>query len=133
MIGRCASLKKGRFNCVVLCATVHSTPSPFSRVTSLPTPSADVLTCTKLVYEEDIGAQRWLFLPSFPEEKYVKMYVTSTKRVGAIPFSRGWVVHVPIIGEPIVDQDSTFICAGHLKHYSAAVSPKVSPKDSPHP
>ncbi len=92
----------------------------------LPTPPPDVLARTKYIYEEAPTKQHWLFLHAAPEERYVKMYVTSVKRVGPIWICRGWVVRVPFEGHAgaIVDEDGTYVCAGRMRPYVHGSTPE---------
>jgi hypothetical protein len=62
-----------------------------------------------------------------PEERYVKMYVTSVKRVMGVRFCRGWVVRVPIAGHAgtIVDEDVTFVCSRKMRPYDRSATPEA--------
>jgi hypothetical protein len=95
----------------------------------LPTPPPDVLARTKYVYEANLANVRpWLpFMAAAPEERYVKMYVTSVKRVMGVQFCRGWVVRVPIKGTEgaIVDEDVTFVCSRKMHPYVHGATPEA--------
>ncbi len=87
-----------------------------------PTPPASVIAATKFLYVENEAAQRWKqsWLGTAPEERYVKMYVTSLKRVGFINWCTGWVLRAPIAGSSkwIVEPNESFICSGHLEPFA---------------
>lgn len=78
---------------IIITTKSHYEPPP----KFLPTPPPDVLKRTKYVYEAHLSeVHAWLPLfAAAPEERYVKMYVTSVKRVMGVQFCRGWVVRVP--------------------------------------
>ncbi len=114
--------------------TVHGTPTFTLQEKLLPTPPPSVLKRTKFIFEEDMTQKHWLFLPNVPEERYVKMYVTSMKRFGPVHICRGWVVLVPMAGteSSIVTEDQTFICSGRMKPFHwAGSSPSPSPSPVP--
>ncbi|HEV2261411.1 MAG TPA: hypothetical protein VGR69_03865 [Candidatus Rubrimentiphilum sp.] len=87
-----------------------------------PTPPPAILAATKYIYTENVGTQRWkiqLRAPT-PEERYVKMYVTSIKHVGLVNICSGWVVRQPIAGNQlwIVEPNETMVCSGHLEPFT---------------
>jgi hypothetical protein len=90
-----------------------------------PTPPPEVLAATKFLYVENVAAQRWKqsWLGTAPEERYVKVYVTSVKTVGFIRWCTGWVLRAPLAGNEhwIVEPNSSFICAGHLAPFTPPV------------
>ncbi len=100
-----------------LLGNIAPTPEPE------PTPPPDVIAATKFLYEENVGAERWKqsYLGTAPEERYIKMYVTSVKQVGFIKWCTGWVVRAPIAGSKkwIVEPGESFICSGHLEPFTA--------------
>lgn len=87
-----------------------------------PTPPPEVLAKTQYLYEENVGSQRWKqsFLGTAPEEGYVKMYVTSVKRLGPVSWCSGWVVRAPLAGSDkwIVEPDEHLICSGRLTPFT---------------
>lgn len=97
-----------------------------------PTPPPDVIAATKFLYVENVGSQRWKqsWLGTAPEERYVKVYVTSVKRVGFIKWCTGWVLRAPIAGSQkwIVEPNESFVCAGRLEPFTA---PSPLPTGSP--
>ena len=109
------------------------TPEPPKRYSGLgnlgttpepePTPPPEVIAVTKFLFVENVGGERWKqsWLGTAPEERYVKMYVSSVKRIGFINWCKGWVVRAPIAGSAkwIVEPDESFICGGHLEPFSA--------------
>ena len=108
---------------VIITTKSHYEPPPLF----LPTPPPDVIKRTKYVYEAHLSeVHAWLPLfAAAPEERYVKMYVTSVKRVMGVQFCRGWVVRVPIQGNEgtIVDQDVTFVCSRKMRPYVHGATP----------
>lgn len=103
-----------------------------SQGSPLPTPPPDVLARTKYIFEENPMSQHWWILPSAPEERYVKTYVTSVKHVGPLTICRGWTVRVPMAGANwIVDSDASFLCAGKLHVYRPDASPSPSASSTP--
>lgn len=96
-----------------------------------PTPPPQVVAATKYIYEEHPEAQRWKLWPlgPAPEERYVKMYVTSIKRVGFVTFCTGWVVRAPIAGSSkwIVETNETYVCAGRLQPFTPSSPPPAQP------
>jgi hypothetical protein len=108
------------------------TPSPPKRYSFLgnlkptpepePTPPAQVLAATKYLFVENISAQRWKqsYLGTAPEERYVKMYVTSVKRIGFINWCTGWVLRAPTAGSSkwIIEENESLICSGHLEPFT---------------
>jgi hypothetical protein len=109
---------------VIITTKSHYEPAPLF----LPTPPPDVLARTKYVYEAHLSnARAWLpFMAAAPEERYVKMYVTSVKRVMGVQFCRGWVVRVPVAGHggPLVDEDATFVCSRRMRPYARGATPE---------
>ncbi|MHB8145043.1 MAG: hypothetical protein ACYDEU_04250 [Vulcanimicrobiaceae bacterium] len=97
-------------------------------VPALPTPPPSVLARTKYVFQESPGAQHWKIWPfgAAPEERYIKMYVTSIRRVGPAVFCTGWLVRVPAAGNAfaIVEPNVTALCTGHLEPF---VQPAPTP------
>lgn len=89
-----------------------------------PTPPAQVLAATKFLYVENVQAQRWKqsILGTAPEERYVKMYVTSVKRIGFINWCSGWVIRMPESDAEhrhwIVEPNESFVCGGHLEPFT---------------
>lgn len=89
-----------------------------------PTPPPAILAKTKFIYTENVANEHWkilgVTLPSSPEERAVKMYVTSVKHVGALTICTGWVIRQPVAGNVlwIVEPDETFPCAGHLEPFT---------------
>jgi hypothetical protein len=87
-----------------------------------PTPPPEVLAATKYLYIENVGGQRWKqsYLGTAPEERYVKMYVTSVKRIGFINWCTGWVLRAPVAGSQkwIVESGVSLICSGHLEPFT---------------
>jgi hypothetical protein len=92
-----------------------------------PTPPPDVLAATKFLYVENVGSQRWKVWPlgASPEEIYVKMYVTSVRKVGFVNWCTGWVLRMPVTDYQhrhwIVEANQSFMCAGHLEPFTAPV------------
>ncbi len=86
-----------------------------------PTPPPAVLALTKYIYTENVGGN-WKIWPlgSAPEERTIKMYVTSVRHVAGVTMCTGWVVRQPIAGKDpwIVEPDQTFPCGGHLVPYT---------------
>jgi len=109
---------------VIITTKSHYEPPP----RFLPTPPPDVLARTKYVYEAHLSnARAWLpLMAAAPEERYVKMYVTSVKRVMGVQFCRGWVVRVPVAGHggPLVDEDATFVCSRKMRPYVHGATPE---------
>jgi hypothetical protein len=101
--------------------------SDLGKLTAPPTPPPEVLARTKYIYEENVGALKWKesILGTAPEERYVKMYVTSVKRVGPVTFCTGWVERQPVGGnvEWIVE-NATFLCGRSLTPYVPSPSPQ---------
>ena len=97
-----------------------------------PTPPPEVLAATKYLYVENVAGQRWKqsWLGTAPEEHYVKMYVTSVKRVGFINWCTGWVLRSPLAGSKkwIIEPNESFICGGHLEPFTP---PSPSATSSP--
>lgn len=99
-----------------------------------PTPPPDVIAATKFLYVENVQAQRWKqsILGTAPEERYVKMYVTSVKRIGFINWCTGWVIRMPESDREhmhwIVEPNQSFICGGHLEPFTP---PSPSPSSGP--
>lgn len=97
-----------------------------------PTPPPDVIAATKFLFVEGVAAQRWKqsWLGTAPEERYVKMYVTSVKRIGFVQWCTGWVLRAPMAGDEkwIIEPNESFICAGHLEPF---VPPSPLPSSSP--
>ncbi len=97
-------------------------------VPALPTPPPSVLARTKYIFQESPGAQHWKIWPfgAAPEERYIKMYVTSIRRVGPAVFCTGWLVRVPAAGNAfaIVEPNVTALCTGHLEPF---VQPAPTP------
>lgn len=124
-----------RLRALIPTEAVHPTVGTFhgdisSLVPHLPTPPPAVLARTKYIFEESPGAARWKGVPfgSAPEERYVKMYVTSVHTVGPLRFCTGWLVRVPERGNTlaIVEQNVTFLCQGHLTPF-VPTPPEPSP------
>jgi hypothetical protein len=92
-----------------------------------PTPPPAILALVKFTYTENVGGQKWKLWPggSAPEERYVKMYVTSVRRAGPVTLCTGWVVRTPVAGNTmwIVEPDETFPCSGHLEPFIAPSPP----------
>lgn len=92
-----------------------------------PTPPPSVIAATKFLFVENEGGQRWKqsWLGTAPEERYVKMYVTSVKRIGFIQWCTGWVLRAPIAGSKkwIVEPNESFICSGHLQPFDPQALP----------
>lgn len=88
-----------------------------------PTPPPDVIAATKFLFVENVAGERWKqsWLGTAPEEGYVKMYVTSVKRIGFIQWCKGWVLRAPLAGNKkwIVEPDESFVCSGHLEPFTA--------------
>lgn len=99
-----------------------------------PMPPPQVIAATKFLYVENVGGQRWKqsILGTAPEERYVKMYVTSVKRVGFLNWCTGWVLRMPITDYAhmhwIIEPDQSFICSGHLQPF---VPPSPLPSSAP--
>ena len=87
-----------------------------------PTPPPAILAMVKFIYTENVGTERWKGTPfgSAPEERAVKMYVTSVKHVGAVTMCTGWVIRQPIAGNVlwIVEPDETLACSGRLEPFT---------------
>jgi len=87
-----------------------------------PTPPPDVLAQTKFLYTENVASQRWKqsWLGTAPEERYVKMYVTSVKHIGPVAWCSGWVVRAPMAGTQkwIVEPDEHLLCSGKLTPFT---------------
>jgi len=83
-----------------------------------PTPPPAILAMTKYIYTENIGGEHWKIplLGSAPEERMLKMYVTSVRHVAGVAMCTGWVIRQPIAGKDpwIVEPDQTFPCGGNL-------------------
>lgn len=96
-----------------------------------PTPPPNVLAATKFLYVENVAGQRWKqsFLGTAPEERYVKMYVTSVRRVGFINWCTGWVLRSPMAGNQkwIIEPNESFICSGHLAPFTPPSPLPTSP------
>ena len=60
-----------------------------------------------------------------PEEIYVKMYVTSVRKVGFVNWCTGWVLRMPMTDYQhrhwIIEPNESFMCAGHLEPFNAPV------------
>lgn len=98
-----------------LLGSIKSTPEPE------PTPPPDVIAATKFLYVENVAGQRWKqsWLGTAPEERYVKMYVTSVKHIGFVQWCTGWVLRAPIGGSKwIIEPNESFICNGHLEPFT---------------
>jgi hypothetical protein len=125
-------------------AAPSTTPAPPKRYTfngSLmptpepePTPPAEVIAATKFLYIENVGSQHWKVWPlgASPEEIYVKMYVTSVRKVGFVNWCTGWVLRMPVTDYQhrhwIVEPNESFMCAGHLEPFAPPVpAPTGSP------
>jgi hypothetical protein len=97
-----------------------------------PTPPPDVIAATKFLFVEGVASQRWKqsWLGTAPEERYVKMYVTSVKRIGFVQWCTGWVLRAPMAGNQkwIIEPNESFICAGHLEPFTP---PSPLPSSSP--
>jgi hypothetical protein len=82
-----------------------------------PTPPPAILALTKFIYTENVGGN-WKIWPlgSAPEERAIKMYVTSVRQVAGVKWCTGWVVRQPIAGKDpwIVEPDQTFPCNRNL-------------------
>lgn len=123
-----------RLQSLIPTAAPSFSPAPLKRYSGIgsimptplpqPTPPPQVLAATKFLYVENVGAQRWKqsWLGTAPEEAYVKMYVTSVKRIGFINWCKGWVVRMPVSDAEhvhwIVEPDQSFICSGHLEPFT---------------
>jgi hypothetical protein len=87
-----------------------------------PTPPPAILAMVKFIYTENVGSEHWKIWPmgSAPEERAVKMYVTSVKHVGAVTMCTGWLIRQPIAGNVlwIVEPDETLACTGHLEPFT---------------
>lgn len=87
-----------------------------------PTPPPAILAMTKYIYTENLGDEHWKIWPmgATPEERYIKMYVTSVKHVGLVNICSGWVVRQPIAGNQlwIVEPGETLVCSGHLEPFT---------------
>ncbi len=87
-----------------------------------PTPPPAVLAITKFIYTENVAGQRWKIWPMgpAPEERAIKMYVTSVWHVGAVTMCHGWVIRQPVAGNVlwITEPDQTFACNGHLEPFT---------------
>mgnify|MGYP007135465608 CR=1 FL=1 len=87
-----------------------------------PTPPPKILALVKFTYTENVGGQKWKIWPMgpAPEERYVKMYVTSVRHAGPVTLCTGWVIRTPIAGNTlwIVEPDETFACNGHLEPFT---------------
>lgn len=83
-----------------------------------PTPPPAILAQTKYIYTENVGGQHWNIplLGSAPEERTIKMYVTSVRHVAGVTMCTGWVIRQPIAGKDpwIIEPDQTFPCGGNL-------------------
>jgi hypothetical protein len=94
----------------------HPTPEPE------PTPPPDVIAVTKFLFVENVAGQRWKqsYLGTAPEERYVKVYVRSVKRIGFIQWCTGWVLRAPMAGSQkwIIEPDESFVCQGHLQPFT---------------
>jgi hypothetical protein len=92
-----------------------------------PTPPAEVLAATKFLYVENVASQHWKVWPlgASPEEIYVKMYVTSVRKVGFVNWCTGWVLRMPVTDNTnrhwIVEPNESFMCAGHLEPFTPPV------------
>ncbi len=99
-----------------LLGSIKPTPEPE------PTPPPSVLAATKFLFVENVASQRWKesILGTAPEERYVKMYVTSVKRIGFINWCTGWVLRAPLAGskEWIIEENESLICSGHLEPFT---------------
>ncbi len=121
-----------RLNSLIPTAGPSFTPAPpkhYSGIGSIqitpepePTPPPQVIAATKFLYVENVAGQRWKqsWLGTAPEERYVKVYVTSVKRIGFIKWCTGWVLRAPIAGSSkwIIEPNDSFICAGHLQPFT---------------
>ena len=87
-----------------------------------PTPPPAVLAVTKYIYTENVSGERWKvsLLGTSPEERTIKMYVTSVRHVAGVQMCTGWVIRQPIAGKDpwIVEPDQTFPCGGNLVPYT---------------
>lgn len=87
-----------------------------------PTPPPAILAMVKFIYTENVGGEHWKIWPMgpAPEERAVKMYVTSVKHVGAVTMCTGWLIRQPIAGNVpwIVEPDETLACTGHLEPFT---------------
>jgi hypothetical protein len=87
-----------------------------------PTPPPAIVAITKFIYTENLTGQRWKIWPlgATPEERGIKMYVTSIRHVAGIQMCTGWVIRQPIAGKDpwIVEPDQTFPCSGNLVPYA---------------
>ncbi len=96
-----------------------------------PTPPPDVIAATKFLFVENEGGQRWKqsWFGTAPEERYVKMYVTSVKHIGFIKWCTGWVLRAPIAGSKkwIVEPNESFICSGPLHPFTPRAMPTSVP------
>ena len=106
--------------------SIRPTPQPE------PTPPPEVIAATKFLYVENPPSQRWKesILGVAPEERYIKMYVTSVKKIGFINWCKGWVLRSPIAGSNkwIIEPNESLICGGHLEPFSA---PSPLPSSGP--
>lgn len=100
-----------------------------------PTPPPDVIARTKYLFVENVAGQRWKqsWLGTKPEERYVKMYVTSVKRIGFINWCTGWVVRSPMNADVhgelrwIVEPHESLICSGRLQEFVPAPASSPTP------
>jgi hypothetical protein len=87
-----------------------------------PTPPPAIAAITKFIYTENVAGQHWKGWPlgAAPEERGIKMYVTSVRHVAGIQMCTGWVIRQPIAGKDpwIVEPDQTFPCSGNLVPYT---------------
>lgn len=121
-----------RLNNLIPTAGPSFTPAPAKRYSELgsikptpepePTPPPQVIAATKYLYVENVASQRWKqsILGTAPEERYVKMYVTSVKKIGFINWCTGWVLRAPIAGSSkwIIEPNESLVCGGHLEQFS---------------
>lgn len=123
-----------RLHALIPTAAPAFTPAPPKRFSGLkiaftpepePTPPASVLAATKFLYVENVEAQKWResILGTTPEERYVKMYVTSVRHIGFITWCTGWVLRSPIAGRHkwIIEPDESFVCSGRLQPFTAPI------------
>jgi hypothetical protein len=131
-----------RLNNLIPAAGPSVTPEPPKRYTYLsdfhpspepePMPPPDVIAVTKFLFVENVASQRWKqsYLGTAPEERYVKVYVRSVKRIGFIQWCTGWVLRAPMAGSQkwMIEPDESFICQGHLQPFTA---PSPLPSSGP--